>query len=86
MTESGNLTKSEIQSITVRQRADTSSVYIEASATVDGQEVTVGVCQIPRGARKDESERVPVAQIAETIATVAQARKEEESSEEPTAL
>jgi len=83
-TSSGTLKKSEIESVRVVFRADSSSYYLDARATIDGRDVETNIKSTPRRARRPGFS-ASVEAIAEAVAE-AYADLPEEEPDEPSAL
>jgi len=83
-TQTGDLTKDELMGVTLEVRADSTNVYLEATATIDGAEVRALISQKRTGRM-----RVPftatVGEVAEEI-QAAYERHEPEPESEPSAL
>jgi hypothetical protein len=83
-TSNGTLKKSEIESVRVVFRADSSSYYLDARATIKGRDVETNIKTLPRRAR-----RPGFSASVETIAgAVAEAYADlpDEEPDEPSAL
>lgn len=84
-TTNGDLTKSELLSAQIRTRTDSTFLYVEAVATVDGYDLQAEVTRRRKG-RTSVPMDVPVGAVAETLQAEYEKAVEQDTDEEASAL